>query len=127
MVNGALDPPRAYHDHRVIRLEGVLRSHDLAALAERLSGLADGTGVLLDWSRVLHMDYRGLTRLALQIRRLRAMGVTVHSLGMDAYLLALACLTLSLDEVEGLVGVPAAWAGSHADLASVFAPGLSEN
>jgi anti-anti-sigma regulatory factor len=118
----------AQADAHVIQPTGVLRTVELDELAAGLERLSSCGRVLLDWSGVRHLDYRGLHGLALRVVRLRTMGFTFQSRGLDPYLLALACMALSLDEVEGLFGDLLITEPDHdVEFATVFATGLSEN
>jgi anti-anti-sigma regulatory factor len=110
----------------VIHLAGVLRRRELRALADGLDRISPKGDLLLDWSGVSHLDYRGLREFAVRILSLRKKGMNIHSSGIDSYLLALACVSLSMEEVEGFVGASAA-AGAGVNLTQVLSAEFSEN
>ena len=56
--------------------------------------------LVIDWSRVTHLDYRGLDDLVIGLRDLRERGVTVRGWGFSPYVLAIVCFALSPLDIE---------------------------
>jgi len=100
--------------------------HEIGALAQRLYRVPrDTEAVRIEWDRVTHLDFRGLSDLASAIRALNERGVRVRCTGLSPYLVAILRFALSLDEIELFdVAHPNQWAG---DLSVVPAFRLSKN
>ncbi len=93
------------HEDWCERPAGMLGKSDLSQLVAKLRAMpAEVQTVVIDWRAVTHIDFRGIQELATQFRTLRCHGVTVRCLGFDGYLLAILCLSLSVEEIELFAG-----------------------
>lgn len=83
------------------RPQGSLGRGELDRLAARLGDIPSQTRtILIDWARVTHLDFRGVSRFASLLRALRGRGIVVFCDGIDPYLLTILRFSLSEEEFE---------------------------
>jgi len=83
------------------RPQGSLGRGELDRLAARLGDLpSDTRTILIDWARVTHLDFRGVSRIASRLQALRGRGVEIICNGIDPYLLTILRFSLSEEEFE---------------------------
>jgi anti-anti-sigma regulatory factor len=88
-------------NNRIEIPEGRLGRVELHDLAMRLGQLTHDTRELtIDWQNVNHVDFRGLSEIAAQLRRLQDRGVTIQCSGFSPYVLAIWRYALSIEGLE---------------------------
>ncbi len=116
--------------------EGRLGRVELHHLATRLEQLTHDTRELtIDWRNVNHVDFRGLSEIAAQLRRLQDRGVTIQCSGFSPYVLAIWRYALSIEGLELVSSVAGGFErlpADRMDRLGGFAPipsswGISEN
>ncbi len=86
--------------------EGRLGRMELHDLATRLGRLTyDTRELIIDWQNVNHLDFRGLSAIAVQLRRLQDRGVTIQCRGFNPYVLAIWRYALTLEGMELVAGL----------------------
>jgi ABC-type transporter Mla MlaB component len=81
------------------RHHGTLNREDLLRLVSRLRALPCRTrSVLLDWSGVTHLDFRGIEPVVDELSALQARGITIRLAGIDRYLLSIIRLSVTGEE-----------------------------
>jgi hypothetical protein len=81
---------------------GRVELHDLAARLGQLTH--DTRELIIDWRNVNHLDFRGLSEVAAQLRRLQDRGVIIQCTGFSPYVLAIWRYALSLEGMELVAG-----------------------
>jgi hypothetical protein len=86
--------------------EGRLGQVELHELASRLASLGHETrALIIDWRNVSHLDFRGLSEIAHQLRCLQDRGVMIRCRGFSPYLFAIWRYALSLEGMELIAGL----------------------
>jgi hypothetical protein len=82
---------------------GRMELHDLAARLGRIGH--ETRELIIDWQNVSHLDFRGLSEVAFQLRRLQDRGVMIRCRGFNPYVLAIWHYALSLEGLELIAGL----------------------
>lgn len=86
--------------------EGRLGRLELRALASRLGRIGHETReLIIDWQNVSHLDFRGLSEVAFQLRCLQDRGVVIQCRGFNPYVFAIWQYALTLEGLELIAGL----------------------